>query len=243
MFATVGREQDLEAGKRRLVAGSVTVGLCAAAIGGVALYGVLTVVKAVAPIADEPLVEVFQAEPELELPAAPPPPAGRSAPSGERGGDPEPQAEAAPPPPDEPTEGDANPHDAAPSGPPDAPPGGGGGEGCSGEDCGDDPTGKGGVPGGTGVRTVHHSELQTKRRVLPDYPEAARDLGLGEQQCKVRVFIDAKGVPYDLRFEACPKVFQHTTEEAVLKWRWYPAKVDGKAVPAQFLLNVTYKLN
>ena len=103
---------------------------------------------------------------------------------------------------------------------------------------------EGGVIGGQlgGARTFHHSEVQVKRRVSPHYPDSAKDLNLGDVSCKVRIFIDDKGVPYDIAFEACPKVFHASAEDALMKWRWYPAKFEGNKVKAQFLLNIKYKL-
>ena len=65
---------------------------------------------------------------------------------------------------------------------------------------------------------------------------------MGEVDCKVRIFIDEKGVPYNFQFESCPKIFQASATEALAKWRWYPAKFQGQKVKAQFLLNIRYKL-
>ena len=59
----------------------------------------------------------------------------------------------------------------------------------------------GGVLGGQlgGVRVFHHSELEPKKRVYPEYPEAAKELNLGDQRCLAVVFMDEEGVPYDVR--------------------------------------------
>jgi len=104
----------------------------------------------------------------------------------------------------------------------------------------------GGVIGGElhhgGVRTFHHSEIQAKKRVMPKYPDAAKSLNLGNQRCMARVFIDEKGVPYQVRIDRCPKVFAVGLEPTLMQWRWYPAKVDGQRVKAQFLIAVNYKL-
>jgi hypothetical protein len=60
---------------------------------------------------------------------------------------------------------------------------------------------------------------------------------------RVRIFIDEAGVPYDVVYEVCPKVFHASTTEALLKWRYYPARDDeGAKVKASFLLNIKYKL-
>ena len=69
------------------------------------------------------------------------------------------------------------------------------------------------------------------------YPEAANELNLGEVTCRVRVYIDESGVPYNIEIEACPMVFHESAKEALYKWRWYPAKVEGTKVKAQFPTN------
>jgi protein TonB len=107
--------------------------------------------------------------------------------------------------------------------------------------------GKLGVPGGelggqNEVRAVHWSEVQAKKRVSPVFPDAAKQLDIMEQRCQVRFFIDEKGVPYDVKLENCPAVFHDSALEAAWKWRFYPMKVDGQAVKAQFVLSIVYKL-
>ncbi|HHO50657.1 MAG TPA: hypothetical protein ENK18_07220, partial [Deltaproteobacteria bacterium] len=103
---------------------------------------------------------------------------------------------------------------------------------------------EGGVVGGTGdgVRVFHHSELEAKKRVQPRYPDAARDLNLGTQRCKARVFIDESGVPYDVRVESCPQAFHPETKAALLKWRWYPPRDGRNKIKAQTIIAVTYQM-
>jgi TonB family protein len=74
-------------------------------------------------------------------------------------------------------------------------------------------------------------------------PEAAKALGFKEEQCQVRFFIDDKGMPTDIKVESCPKVFEEAVMEAAWKWRFYPYRDAGKAMPAQFVLNVIFKLH
>lgn len=92
------------------------------------------------------------------------------------------------------------------------------------------------------VRTVHSSEVQVKTRIQPKYPMAAKDLNLGDVVCKVRIFIDPKGIPERLEFLSCPAVFQGETTEALLKWRFYPLKHGGQPVAAQFVVSIKYVL-
>ncbi len=105
----------------------------------------------------------------------------------------------------------------------------------------------GGVPGGelgghSEVRAVHWSEVKPKRRIAPKMPDAAKQLNMSEERCNVRFFINEKGVPYDVRLETCPAVFHESALEAAWKWRFYPMKVEGKAVKTQFTLAILYRL-
>ena len=95
---------------------------------------------------------------------------------------------------------------------------------------------------GTGAKVFHHSELEVRQRKQPTYPEAARELNLGDQRCKARVFIDERGVPYDVIVEACPQAFHSETKRALLQWRWYSPRDGREKVKAQTIIAVTYKL-
>jgi protein TonB len=99
----------------------------------------------------------------------------------------------------------------------------------------------GGQLGGGGV-VVHQTDLQVKKRFTPEYPEAARSLNLGDQRCLVKVFIDEEGVPYNAQVEQCPKVFEDNAREGVLKWRWYPYKVEGRKVKVQTTIAFMYRM-
>jgi len=89
---------------------------------------------------------------------------------------------------------------------------------------------------------VHWSEVKAKRRVSPKMPEAAKALNMKEERCQVRFFIDEKGKPYDIQLETCPKIFHESAKAAAWQWRFYPMKDGGKAVKAQFVLGITYRL-
>lgn len=239
MFDTVGRDLDVGARRRGLLSGLITTSLLATGVGSLALWGLLTATQRILVVPDDSdLVIVEVADPQLdEAPPAPPaPPAPRGA------GTPDaPPVEPKPPetPPDDPAPLDDTVPDevksTAPSGP-----GLGDGPGSGGNGDGD-----GDGPGGSGTRAgpvaLHHSEVVVKRRVMPEFPQAAQAAGISDAVCRVRVFIDREGKPTDLRFEACPSVFQPATEAAVMRWRWIPAEVGGEPVPAQFLLSVQYR--
>jgi hypothetical protein len=83
---------------------------------------------------------------------------------------------------------------------------------------------------------LHHSDIDWQNRALPRYPAEAAQLGLGRIDCRVRLFIDDAGALDHLDFEACPTVFHAPVEEAVGRSSWHPARVDGRAVGAQFVL-------
>jgi len=102
----------------------------------------------------------------------------------------------------------------------------------------------GGVLGGQlgGTKAYHWSEVKPKRRVKPKFPAAAKALNLTEERCQVRFFIDEKGKPYDIKIEKCPTVFHDAVKTAAWNWRFYPMKENGKAVRAQFVLGITFKL-
>ena len=96
--------------------------------------------------------------------------------------------------------------------------------------------------GGTAPTAFHHSDLETKRRVQPVYPKAAKSMNLGQQRCKALVKIDASGSPYDVQVEDCPVVFHAPTREALLKWRWYAPRDGRQKVAAQTVITITYTL-
>lgn len=86
-----------------------------------------------------------------------------------------------------------------------------------------------------GLRTVHWSEVQVKLRVNPAAMEGV------EGVCTMRIQIDSKGVPTGVEPETCPEALVENTRTALWKWRFYPNKVGGVAVPVQFVLRVNYQ--
>jgi protein TonB len=250
MFDNVGKDLDEEATKRN----AASVVMAAALIGGViAASLVITAIKVTeavmdASMDDGDMIEIVMDDPSLDEappppPPPPPPPAASSEPEDEEEEDEEDPQDN----PDEMTDDVAELEEDVEDKVRD--------DKTKGQVGGVEGGVEGGVVGGVvggviggelggvlgGVRTFHHSEVEVKRRVQPDYPSAAESMNLGDVSCRVRVFIDETGVPYNVKIEACPKVFHDTTQQALLKWRWYPAKVDGSKVKAQFLLVVNYK--
>jgi protein TonB len=99
----------------------------------------------------------------------------------------------------------------------------------------------GGQLGGTGTKSVHWSQVQARTRVMPDYPEAASLLGLGEEKCTATISIDEKGKPTEVTVDGCSAEVHEETRCAALQWRYYPYKEGGKAQPASFKLAIAYK--
>ena len=103
----------------------------------------------------------------------------------------------------------------------------------------------GGVLGGQlgGFSAVHWTDVKIKRQVSPKYPKAAKNLGISEENCRVRFYIDEKGKPEKIDIEACSKVFHEALTQAALQWRFYPMRSEsGQKVKATFLLTVKFRL-
>lgn len=117
--------------------------------------------------------------------------------------------------------------------------------GCLGPRCTDGPGTSGdgdGDGGGAGARpTVHYSELEVRRRVLPVWPAAARGLGLGEQLCTAQLVIDATGLPTAVEVHGCPALYHPNVKRALLEWRWYPPRVLGARREVQTTLLVRFR--
>ena len=92
------------------------------------------------------------------------------------------------------------------------------------------------------AREFSHQELEPIRRVYPDYPQAAKDLGLPAQRCLAVVSIDPQGVPHRVDVRECPEVFGPPTRDAMLQWRWVPPTHEGRPVSARTTIAVTYKM-
>jgi len=79
------------------------------------------------------------------------------------------------------------------------------------------------------------------QRIEPRYPPAARAQELGDQVCRVRVDLDARGRPEAVQVAGCPEVFVGATEEALFRWRWAAARRGRERVPSTAWVRVTYK--
>jgi hypothetical protein len=244
LFDNIGKDLDEEANKRR----AASLFLTLAGLGGVVGFGVAFTAYTAAQVVmesnlDDQMVELVEEAIEQALPPPPPPPPPPAA-------APDPTDETVVPEPDEMVDEvkelqeevkEEIKSDVKPAGVEGGQEGGVEGGVVGGVQGGVE----GGVLGGqlSGVKVFHHSELEKKKSVMPDYPEPARALNLGDQKCLARVFIDEEGVPYDVSVDACPKVFHDSTREALLKWRWYPPKDGKNKCKAQTTIAVIYKLS
>jgi len=248
MFDNVGRDLDEEAGKRQAQSLLISVLGLGAVVGflvGLTAYTAADLV--LEPVDDgemAPVVIALDAEATPELPSLPPPPPPPAAAKAEVEPDVEPEPE---PDPDSSPDDLKEPLDEVIR---DAvqPPGvdggvdGGDPDGEIGGRHGGEVGGTGTELGGTAPTAFHHSDLETKRRVQPVYPKAAKSMNLGQQRCKALVKIDASGSPYDVQVEDCPVVFHAPTREALLKWRWYAPRDGRQKVAAQTVITITYTL-
>lgn len=237
MFDYVGRDPDEEANRRRAASFAITT-LGLAAIGGVVVgitaWTAAKVVQAV--VADAELVEVLIEEQEFAPPPPPPPPPPAASSADEDTEDPDEMT-------DEIKELEDQVKDEVKS--------------DTQKEAAGDPNGvvggvvggvEGGVVGGTldgrlgSAKVVHHSELEVKKQVMPNYPKEAEALNLGSQRCVVKVWIDDTGAPFEVRVDACPEVFHAETRQAVMGWRWYPPKAGKEKISVQTIVGVTFKM-
>lgn len=248
MFDNVGRDPDQEANKRRAASFALTLSLLAGGLAFVVTITAWTAVQVVPELMqDEDMVEVVMEDAEIEdeAPPPPPPPPPPPAAAEEEEEEEEEDVEETPDEMDETVEElkeevkDEIKNANKPAGVEGGVEGGVAGGVVGGVIGGVE----GGVIGGQlgGVRVMHHSELEWKKRVQWDYPKAAQELNLGDQRCIAKVFLDEEGVPYDVKVEDCPKVFHSTTIEALMKWRAYPSKDGKERVKVQTTIGVNYK--
>lgn len=102
------------------------------------------------------------------------------------------------------------------------------------------PPGPGVVDGsgmGTGLRVVHHTQIETRRRISPTYPTGET----GHQACTVTLRIDEKGRPTDVRVAGCTAPFAEATRDAVVRWRWYRPRVGGRVGAVQTRYRVVFR--
>ncbi len=229
MFETVGMARPTGAARRGV---SLSVALAL----NFAILGVLWELRPPMPTPIEvedalPVIfrELVRPMPVTMEPAAPAPPKARSNPSSRPTPTPTPTLEPSPSP-------------VIPA-PAVLDPGGLPGDGLvsSGEGEGEGEGGEG-EGEGSGARAYHYTEVTVRRRVAPEFPEAARQLGLNEAKCRVRFVVDERGDPEEVNVTGCPEAFAPSAREAAWKWRFMPMRENGVAVKATFELSIIYRL-
>lgn len=89
------------------------------------------------------------------------------------------------------------------------------------------------------TRRVNLEDLEVRRRVMPDFPDAERKVRAHD--CAMRLFIDEGGRPLRALPLECDARFVDTSEDALMEWRFEPYEVDGDAVPVRTDLIVEYR--
>jgi hypothetical protein len=251
MFERVGGVADEDAGRRHAVSLALTATLGGAAIGGF-LLGTLSWAVVAAPAgpgaSDEQMVyldlpvEPAAASPLPPVPVAVPPAAAAPDPPAEIDGAAEPEPT--------PTPGlsSGGPTPGLSSGGPTAGSGseGGGADAAAASVAGVVDESDGAALTGDckdcATSSTPSEGAVVRKMVQPEYPAAARALGLADQRCTVRVEVDERGVPDSVEVEGCPEAFHQATREGVLQWRWYPSRAAGVPSRAAATVAVTYRL-
>lgn len=93
----------------------------------------------------------------------------------------------------------------------------------------------GSAPGTTGEASLVWDEApQLVRMVTPEYPETARKAGV-EGRVDLSVVVDERGqvVTADVVTAVPTGIFEEAARQAVMKWRYRPARMRGQAIRAR----------
>lgn len=88
---------------------------------------------------------------------------------------------------------------------------------------------------------VHHTDVTVRRRSEVLVPEGQDWPAAGRLRCIASLDIDEGGVVHAVEVHECPPAFQSAVREALSKWRFYPAIVDGRAVPVRTQLRIVLR--
>jgi TonB family protein len=91
-------------------------------------------------------------------------------------------------------------------------------------------------PATTSSRSVVHGTVV--QQVLPDAPQKARDTIHGKVRVSVKVHVDESGTVTEATFDSLgpSKYFAERVLKAAQKWKFAPAKMDGRNAPSEWLL-------
>jgi general secretion pathway protein A len=83
---------------------------------------------------------------------------------------------------------------------------------------------------------------QLVSQILPDYPLAAKHIGL-EGKVVVNAVIDATGKVTHMNVVSGPELLQHAALDAVRQSKYEPRYLDGKPVTGEMFINVQFRLH
>ena len=83
--------------------------------------------------------------------------------------------------------------------------------------------------------------LAVLRQVPPVYPDLARHARI-EGPVLLRITVDEQGQPTLVEVLKGHTVFHAAARQAALQWRFAPARMDGRPVPASFQLTLNFRL-
>lgn len=84
-------------------------------------------------------------------------------------------------------------------------------------------------------------EPQPISKVLPNYPPAAKQIGL-EGNVVIDAVIDTTGNVTNMKVVSGPVLLQSVALDSVRKWKYEPGYLDDKPVPVEILITVKFRL-
>ena len=85
-------------------------------------------------------------------------------------------------------------------------------------------------------------EPQLVSRVLPNYPLAAKQIGL-EGKVVIDAVIDTTGKVTNMKVVSGPALLQRAALDSVRKWKYEPSYLDDKPVPVEMFITVQFRLH
>lgn len=94
-------------------------------------------------------------------------------------------------------------------------------------------------------------EVRYQRMPIAEFPEAAFELGIKDEMCKVKLTIDEQGVPISACIPTklnengesvpqCPPVFQEASVKGAMESRFYPYLEDGIPVKVKLICYIHF---
>ena len=85
----------------------------------------------------------------------------------------------------------------------------------------------------------HAHELDFLEQVTPTFPQAAHDLHLDNERCRVTLDFDRKGYATAVTVEQCDPLFQSAAHDAVMQWRVRAIDRDHRHQAGRVVLGMT----